>query len=46
MSLMFALLLIGLPLIYLVADTFMSSPTTSYRPGVPAPASGARPRAI
>jgi hypothetical protein len=46
MSLVFALFLIGAPFIYLVADTFMTSPTTSYRSGVPAPASGARPRAI
>jgi hypothetical protein len=32
MSLVFALVLIGLPFIYVVADTFMSSPTTAYRP--------------
>jgi hypothetical protein len=32
MSLVFALVLIGLPLIYLVADAFKSSATTSYRP--------------
>jgi hypothetical protein len=32
MSLVFALLLIGLPLIALIADAFMSPATTSYRP--------------
>jgi hypothetical protein len=46
MSLVFALFLIGAPFIYLIADTFMSPPTTSYRPEVLAPASGARPAGI
>src|SRR3569833_3074263 len=32
MSLVFALLLIGLPLIALVVDAFMSPATTAYRP--------------
>jgi hypothetical protein len=33
MSLLFALFLIGAPLIYLIADAMISSPSTSYRPG-------------